>query len=171
MKTVASKKLPAVGDINSFDHMVSRDFGYKNGITLSVVRRDREIDLAEMARLLNLDKADALKYLQSHSHPMDILDRVRFSGQGFLPAINAQVPKDREPDPANQTWAFNKLERLKANICGYLEISTKQRFAEDLLPKIGDPRVRLLCGEFYRLLHHIWGLKGQRLGLFADPET
>ena len=98
VKTVANKKLPAVGDINSFDHLVSRDFGYKNSITLSVVRRDRQIDPAEMARLLNLDKAHALK---------------------------------------------------------------------DLLPKINDPLVKLLYGKVYRLPQHIWGLKGQRLGLYA----
>ena len=53
----------------------------------------------------------------------------------MFPAVMVREisPEDREPELANQTWAFNKLERLKANICGYLEISTKQRFAEDLL--------------------------------------
>ena len=167
MRTVAGKKLPAAREINSFDHFVSRDFGYKNTITLTVVRRDREIDPAEMARLLDLSKEDALKYLESHCHPMDnIVNRVRFSGQAFLAAVNDNCQKI-ENLASQISLGYNKLERLKANICGYLEMETDQRFADGMLPRIKDPLVKRLYEKFYRLLNHIWSLKGQRLGLYA----
>jgi hypothetical protein len=167
VKAVASKEAPAARDINSFDHFVSRDFGYKNTITLSVVRRDREIDPVELERILGFTKTDALKYLGSHSHPMDnIVARVRFSGQGFLAAINAKCQKI-ESLASQISLGYNKLERLKANICGYLELGADQRFTDGLLAQIDDPLVKRLYGKFYRLLHHVWSLKGQRLGLYA----
>ena len=167
VKTVANKEPSIPGDINSFDHFVSRDFGYKNTITLSVVRRDREIDPVEMDRLLDLSKKGALEYLQNHSHPMDnIVTRYRFSGAGFLGKINTSCQKI-ENLSSQISLGYNKLERLKANICGYLELETEQRFACDLSQKINDPLVKRLYAKFYRLLNHIWKLKGLRISLYA----
>jgi hypothetical protein len=167
VRTVATKEPPAIRDINSFDHFVSRDYGYKNTVTLAVLRRDREIDPEELARLLDMDKTEALKYLEGHSHPMDnIVERVRFSGQAFLASINDKCQKIE--DLSSQiSLGYNKLERLKANICGYLELETESRFPDDLLPKIKDPLVKRLYEKFYRLLNHIWSLKGQRLRIYA----
>jgi len=167
VRTVATKEPPAIRDINSFDHFVSRDYGYKNTVTLAVLRRDREIDPEELARLLDMDKTEALKYLEGHSHPMDnIVERVRFSGQAFLASINDKCQKI-EGLSSQISLGYNKLERLKANICGYLELETESRFPDDLLPKIKDPLVKRLYQKFYRLLNHIWSLKGQRLRIYA----
>ena len=132
-----------------------------------MLRRDREIDPDEMARLLDMDKTDARAYLEGHSHPMDnIVDRVRFSGQGFLAAINDRC-QQIENLSSQISLGYNKLERLKANICGYLDLETEPRFATRLLMKIKDPLVKRLYGKFYRLLNHVWSLKGQRLNLYA----
>ena len=167
VKTVASKQIPGTPDINDCLHLVARDFGYKNTVTLSVLRRDREIDPAEMKSILDFDKGEARAYLESHDHPMDnVVARRRFSGQAFLRSIGSTCARI-DLLASEIKLGYNKLERLKSNICSYLGTEPDGRFADDLALHVKDPLIKQLCGKFFRLLNHIWHLKGLRLKLFA----
>ena len=167
MRAVASKPPPAIRDINQFDFLIGRDFGFKNTISLSVVRRDREIDLAEVDRLKSMDKEEALKYLSSHWHPMDnIVEVLRISGRGFLDSIAAKCAKI-DNLASEISLGYNKLEKLKTIICGHLKLPVDQQFPGDSNKRITDPLTTCLFSKFFRLLNHIWHLKGVRLKLYA----
>jgi len=164
VKTVISKPDQPATDIKDITHLIARDFGYVNTVSLTVAKLDKEIDPAEVDRIAKFTRDEALKYLQSSSHPNDnIVKRMRFSGRAFLGAIAAHCEKiDRLKSQIDT--GYNKLDKLKGILCGYIGLKPEELLAEGMVFK--DRFVQNLYDKFFRLLGHIRKMKSIRLRIY-----
>ena len=138
-------------------HLVGRDFGMVNTISLSVVKIDDPIDPKKLQRIADFTKEETLKYLKSYSHPnINIVDRVQFNGRKFLDNINAYCERiDRLKSQIDS--GYNCLNKLKSIICGYIGTDEKEQFTEGQL--LDDPHIQNIYNKFFRLLKHIVRMK------------
>ncbi len=163
LRMVLAKQPPEVPGINDCEHLIGRDFGYANTITLSVVERDREIEEEELERISSMDKEQAFQFLSTHAHPADnIKAQLRFSGRPFMALIDKHASKiDRLKQQIDRH--FNKIERLKAVLSAFA--GKKGLIDPKGMPQ--DALARRVHEKFFSLLSHVKHLKGIRGRLFA----
>ena len=153
---------PSLADIT---HLVARDFGMVNTVSLSVAKLDKPISQEDVDRVKAFTKEEALAYLQEHSHPNDnIVKRIRFSGRKFLASINTICEKiDRTKGQIDT--GYNKIAKLKAILSGHLGLGADELIAEGMtFPEVF---VQSLYDKFFRLLKHIQKMKSIRLNLYS----
>ena len=70
--------------IEECSHIIGRDYGYTNTVTLAVVKADVPIEAGRMETLRALNKEEMKTFLQTHHHPtMNAALVLRFNGQRF----------------------------------------------------------------------------------------
>ncbi len=156
---------PELRNINDCEIFVGRDFGYANTVTVTAVKRDRDIDPGELKRILAFTKAEALDYLRTHYHDMDnVVARKRFSGRRFLKLIEKHcVHIDKLKSQIDSV--YNKIGRLKGILAGYFGLDKDELIAEDL--RITNPLIRMVHKKFFALLVRVQHLKALRRGLYS----
>lgn len=150
--------------LDGITHLVARDFGMLNTVSLSIVALDDPIDPKRLARIARFTKEDALKHLENYSHPNhNIVKRVRFSGKNFLKNIADSCDKIDYLKSQIDT-GYNRLEKLKGIICGYLGLDEQDRLTKGQL--FDDPYIQHIHDKFFRLLQHVLNMKQLRLSLY-----
>lgn len=181
-KKLADKKLLSldlckiVADhINSKTALVGLDFGYRDTVSIAVVRRDREISAEHLHHLMSIrqmgidDAKAAMKTLfQTHEHAsQDVLETVNLDGSRWMAAINAHCEYiDRLSSQISSI--YNRLESHKALINAYLG-----QPATELIPEktaIDDLLVEKLHRDFFCLLKEVQRLKVRRRNRFSKIE-
>jgi transposase len=151
--------------LDNVTHLVGRDFGMVNTLSLTVVEMDKPISQEEIDQIKEFTKEESLAYLQEHHHPNDnIVKRIRFSGRKFLASINTICEKiDRTKGQIDS--GYNKIAKLKAVISGHLGLEPHKLIVEGMIFK--DQFVQKLYDKFFRLLKHVQKMKGIRLNLYS----
>ena len=164
VRAVIEKSPPGEKDINDCETLIGRDFGYANTIALSVVKRDREVDPDVVRKLQAFDKAASQAYLESHTHAAgNILERVRYSGRRFLGLIEKHSNRiDRIKSEID--LLYNKINRMKGILTGYLGLDIAERIPESLQP--GDSLITGIHRKFFLLLAKVSALKKLRRGIY-----
>jgi len=92
--TIIAKPEGPVPGLDGITHLIGRDFGMVNTVSLTVVKIDKEISREEVDRISAFSRQEALKYLEGNSHTGDnVVQRIRFSGRKFLDAIKSQCDR------------------------------------------------------------------------------
>ena len=151
-------------DTRHVTHLIGRDFGMVNTISLSVARIDDPIDPLKLKRISNFTRDEALSYLSSYNHPdTNIVLRVRFSGRNFLRSVNDSCLRiDRLKSQIDN--GYNRLNKLKGIICGYLGVSELELLSEGQL--FDDQYIQKIHEKFFRLYKHIVQMKRVRLAIY-----
>jgi hypothetical protein len=157
-------KPDTTADVAGVTHLIGRDFGMVNTVSLSVVKLDDPVDPEKLKRIAKFTHDEALSYLTSYSHPdTNIVERVRFSGRNFLDGINRYCERiDRLKSQIDT--GYNNLARLKEIMCGYLGIGEHELFSEE--DGFDDPYITAIHAKFFRLYKHIVRMKQIRLNLY-----
>lgn len=79
--------------LTEVQYVLSRDFGYKNTIALSLTKLDSAIDAAQLAQIQAFTKDQARAFLSSHTPAGELRVSARYllSGGGFLDRINTHA--------------------------------------------------------------------------------
>jgi Putative transposase DNA-binding domain len=164
VRTVISKP-KAEPTLDGVTHLIGRDFGLVNTVSLSVVKLDQVISQDEVDRIAKFSQKEALTYLQNNRHPNDnVVKRIRYSGRKFLTGIETtcgMIDYLKSQIDTN----YNSLAKLKINLCSYLGLQEDDFLPEDMLFK--DRFVQVLYHKFFRVLQHIQRLKKLRFSLYA----
>jgi len=156
------RQAPEIGDIT---HLIGRDFGMVNTVSLSVVELDREIEPEDVERIAGFTRNEARKYLEAYSHPNDnIVRRIRFSGRKFLDSY-AYACARIDDLKSRIDLGYNRLAKIKGIICGYLGIDQDGQLPDGMVFK--DRFVQKLYDKFFRLLGAIRKMKTARLAAYA----
>lgn len=95
LKAVVVQQKQAPRTLTECRHLIGRDFGMKNTVSLSVRQLPEPLDAAKLAEIQQFTKEQAQQFLTSHALQVDapVVQRLRFSAEGFLKRINAYCAK------------------------------------------------------------------------------
>ena len=164
VRTIIAKPEEPMPGLDGITHLIGRDFGMVNTVSLTVVKIDKEISREEVDRISAFSRQEALKYLEGNSHTGDnVVQRIRFSGRKFLDAIKSQCDRIDYLNSQIDT-CYNKLAKLKGILCGHIGLAQDDMLADDMVFK--DHFVQKLYDKFFRLLSHIRKLKAIRYRIY-----
>ena len=91
VRLVVTQPKQAPTPLTDIAYLLSRDFGYKNTISLSLTRLDVAITAEQIEAIQSFTKEQAQQFLSTHALATDlhVAARYRFSGKHFLEKINA----------------------------------------------------------------------------------
>ena len=144
-----------------YHHIVGRDFGYANTVSLSVARSDAAIENTDTIRADSKEAAES--FFTSHALPegVEIVERVRLEGRAFLARINvlcARIDRYR----SRIDLAYNELDALKSRIVHGLQLEDGQRIEPAMKKSSAGAAVR----EFFQTFGRIADLKKARRALY-----
>ena len=159
LRAIVAKEKGEANDIEKCEHLIGRDFGYRNTVTWSVLKRDGEIEES-----IPTGKAASKAYLESHVHPLDnIMERIRYRGQRFLSRIAKHASKiDRLRSEIDRL--YNRLHSYKGILSGYLGLSQEEAVPREMVTR--DPLLKHVHKCFFGLLEHLGKLKRRVSGLY-----
>jgi len=150
VRMVVSKKKPAPMPLDKITHLLTRDYGYRNTVTLSLIELDEPLDLTKLEEIQAFTKEEAKKYLSTHAieNMPKIIGIARFSGLAFLKRIYQQTLKiDKLKSQIDKEYAVLENERLLIAIAFGLQEG--DRIHKAMAPK-GHPCYRIVASFFIR---------------------
>jgi hypothetical protein len=169
MRLVVAKPKAQPAPIESFEYVLARDFGYKNTISLSLVKLEEALNREHVERLQRFTKEQAKDFLGSHvvrAEPR-VAYRLRLSGETFLERINVLAAKI-EALTSRIDKAYNSIlaeKQLLASALGQSGADAEFSYLEkDMAPR-GSP-LRKRISNFFSLLGSVESLKIERRKLY-----
>jgi hypothetical protein len=162
--------------LNACDHLIGRDFGYRNTAALSVVRRTREITASELERIAAFTKKSAEAYLSGHgidcsdagADALEMIETSLHDGSDFLGRIAAH---SRRIDGyrSDIDCGYERVGRIRALLLPLLGLGPEDRIPEDAAATAPglEPRVLRLVTRFLQILASIRRLKAKRREAYA----
>jgi hypothetical protein len=159
--------------LNACDHLIGRDFGYRNTAALSVVRRTREITASELERIAAFGKKSAEAYLSGHgidrsdTGALEVIETSLHDGSDFLGRIAAHSRRiDGYRSDIN--CGYERVGRIRALLLPLLGLGSGGRIPEDADKASGlEPRALRLVTRFFQILASIRRLKVKRREAYA----
>lgn len=157
--------------LNQCQHLIGRDFGYSNTVSLSVVKRDREITPDEVRALLEVRRqhSDDAKvsmlqwFSEKTSGDGTAVEEHNFCGKNFLKGISSHCEHiDRLKSQID--GIYNKIGRLKFILADHLGIELTELVDEKA--DVKDPVIKSVHKHLFALLRQVKVLKQKRLSLY-----
>jgi hypothetical protein len=150
-------------DITKIKHVVSRDFGYVNTISLSVLKSDEFVDLTTAKlRLEAVQSKEEARHIIENNHlveNIEIVERLRLNGRNFLAKINKLCDRiDRYTSKIDVY--YNELDVLKAKIIKDQALEAEQLITQEM--KRNGCSVHEKVRRFFELFGKIQDLKKAR---------
>jgi len=170
LRLVLSRATRPAMPLSEATHVIARDFGYRNTVSLTVRRLTEPLDADRIEEIRTFTKEQAKKFLGSHafSGEPDIVEHHLVSGQGFLARIQAQASRIEALSSVIDT-SYNELFAEKLQLADALDLSLVNgeypRITKEHAPR-GNPlfeRVR----AFLALANRIDQLKHARRAVYA----
>lgn len=152
--------------VDQFDYVAGRDFGYKNTITLSVVKLEQRLDLEQVEAIRVFTKEQTKAFYENHvaRAPLQVQYRIQMSGKPFLDRIQ-QLADGIEAYTSRIDKAYNTLFVMKRELTAALGLDTDARLQTKLAAR-GTPEYDRLQA-FFHLLGRINSLKIERRKRYA----
>lgn len=150
-------------EIKQADYIVGRDFGYKETISLSVVKNEFELSIEEFEKRLNLKKKETKQFYETHYHTPKIVERLQFSGKKFLNKIYIQSKKIDELS-SQIAFNYNEIEKLLTDIRNQLNIEDTILISKEM--KSTNQKLNKKIDSFFKRLKNIKGTKLKRKKLY-----
>ena len=150
-------------EIKQADYIVGRDFGYKETISLSVVKNEFELSIEEFEKRLKLKKKETKQFYETHSHTPKIVERLQFSGKKFLNKIYIQSKKIDELS-SQIALSYNEIEKLLTDIRNQLNIDDTILISKEI--KSTNQKLNKKIDSFFKRLKNIKGTKLKRKKLY-----
>ncbi|WP_155836751.1 hypothetical protein [Paraburkholderia mimosarum] len=155
------KKTPA--PVDSFDYVIGRDFGYKNTISLSIVKLDQALNREQAEHIQAFTKEEARRFLETHAASSDahVQYRLRMSGKSFLARINV-LASEIDALTSRIDTDYNRLFVMKQELLAELDLpaSAGVLLTTKMVAKGSPARARLEA--FFHLLGQINDGKRER---------
>ena len=149
--------------LKNSDHIVARDFGYVDTITLSVIENEFNLSFNEFKERLELTKSTTKLLYQDKEYSPKVIEQVQYSGKNFIEKLSQQGLKiDRYKSEID--CLYNKIELLLINIKHHLQLKEEDHINEKLIIK--DEFVQQLINKFFKLLNITKHLKTLRRNVY-----
>ena len=149
--------------LKNSDHIISRDFGYLDTITLSVIENEFNLSLKEFEERLELNKKDTKLLYENKNYTPKIVKQYQYSGKNFMTKLSQQGLKiDKYKSEID--CLYNKIELLLMNIKNHLNLKEEQQINENIIVK--DKFVQQLIHKFFKLLKTTTNLKTLRRNVY-----
>jgi hypothetical protein len=165
VRLVLSKKKPVPMSLKKTTHILTRDFGYRNTVTLALIEREEAIDLAKLEEIQAFTKDEARRYLSEHvvETMPKIVGIARFSGLAFLKRIYDQTLKiDKIKSAIDKEYVV--LERERLTLVKAFNLQEGDLITKTTAPK-GTAHYRTAWSFFIRL-GRIREMKAVRRGIY-----
>jgi hypothetical protein len=152
VKAMLCQPLKATRAIEDCAHILGRDVGYTNTVTLAVIKANAPIEAGRMAWLSALNMEGMKEFLQTHHHrAMDVAEVVRFSGRRFLGLLEKDGERIARLS-SEISQVTEKMMRLKtilngAQGCSQAQVERDQRPPESLQGEVHDKFFRVLAAR------------------------
>ena len=161
VKAIFAKKRPELPAPEQWRHLVGRDFGYVNTVSLSVARvTTSSLTEQKVESFKGFGKRKAKQYLSNHGLIEDVIvERKRYDGRGFLGLIGGICSKiDRLRSQIDHL--YNRIGSLKALLVGGLGAKAKASIEREKVPE--ERYLKRIHERFFCLLDETRRLKHQR---------
>ena len=151
--------------IKNADHLIGRDFGYADTITLSVVKNEFKLSLKEFEERLSLKKDDTKLLYENNSYKPIVVEQFQYTGKNFINKIHNQGIKiDRYKSEID--CIYNKIDSLIINIKNNLKVKESYQLTSKTLSS--DSFVNALIKKFHTLLDRVKYLKKLRRDCYKN---
>lgn len=144
------------------DYLIGRDFGYKNTISLSVIKNDFKLSFDDFEKRMALKKESTELLYNSHFHHPEIIEQVHYSGEKFLNKIKI-ITKNIDNIKSVIDKGYNELETILFQIKEKLNLSEND-FIDN--KKTDNIEINQLKRSFFKRLNKLKKQKQTRRNLY-----
>jgi len=165
-RLVCGKPVPKTElELSKITVALSRDFGYANTVSLSVLQSGTPVDLGIQKAVLSgiESKEEAQSYIESHYLPADVkvVERVRIEGRSFLNRLNTLCEKI-DGYKSRIDLSYNELDKTKAEIVKILSLKPEELITKQMKKSAAGA----LVGKFFQCFGQINDLRTMRKKLY-----
>jgi hypothetical protein len=170
VRLVVTKPRVQPAPLETFEYVLARDFGYKNTISLSLVKLEEALNREHVEQLQTFTKEQAHKFLSNHvvTREPGVAFRLRMSGEAFLARINTLTGRiESLTSRIDKAYKVVFAEKLAlANVLGLSELATDEpvQLQKDMAPRGSELRKRI--SAFFGMLGNVKSLKIERRKLY-----
>jgi hypothetical protein len=151
--------------VKTADHLIGRDFGYSDTITLSVIKNEFNLSLKEFEERLSLKKEDTKLLYENNSYKPIVVEQFQYSGKNFINKINSQGIKiDKYKSEID--CIYNKIDSLIINIKNNLNVKESYQLTSKTVSN--NSFVNALIKKFHTLLDRVKYLKKLRRDCYKN---
>lgn len=150
-------------ELQQADYLVARDFGYKETISLSVIKNDFNLSIEEFEKRLNLKKKATKELYENNFHIPEVLETLQFSGKKFLNKIYI-ISSNIDDISSVISKKYNEIEELLTDIRNQLNIDDTVCISNDL--KTNNQAINAEIDRFFKLLSKVKKSKQKRRDMY-----
>lgn len=145
------------------DYLVARDFGYKETISLSVIKNEFNLSIEDFEARLKLNKKATKELYETHFHIPEVLENLQFSGKKFLNKIYI-ISSNIDDISSVISKKYNEIEELLTDIRQQLDIDETVCISNKL--KTNKPTINAKIDLFFKLLSKVKKSKQKRRDMY-----
>lgn len=150
-------------EIKNADYIVGRDFGYKETISLSVIKNEFQLSIEEFEKRLKLKKAETKSFYETHYHEPQTIETLQFSGKKFLNKIYI-ISKRIDNISSDISKKYNDIEELLTDIRNQLNIDDSILISKAM--KTNNQKLNQKIDRFFKLLSSVTKSKIKRKEMY-----
>ena len=150
-------------ELQQADYLVARDFGYKETISLSVIKNDFNLSIEEFEKRLNLKKKATKELYENNFHIPEVLETLQFSGKKFLNKIYI-ISSNIDDISSVISKKYNEIEELLTDIRNQLNIDDTVCISNNL--KTNNQAINAKINRFFKLLSKVKKSKQKRRDMY-----
>lgn len=150
-------------ELQHADYLVARDFGYKETISLSVIKNEFNLSIEEFKARLKLKKKATKELYENNFHIPEVLETLQFSGKKFLNKIYI-ISSNIDDISSIISKKYNEIDELLTDIKHQLNIDDTVCISNEL--KTNNPTINAKINRFFKLLSKVKKSKQKRRDMY-----